>query len=67
MLVSSVARELGIERYSIHQIVRMLIERCEALQLYVRGSRRDAARHARWAIARLVRLYAQGETPQFRL
>jgi hypothetical protein len=66
-LVSSVARELGIERYSIHQIVRMLIERCEALQLYVRGSRRDAARHARWAIARLVRLYAQGETPQFRL
>ena len=66
-LVASVARELGIERYSVHQIVRMLIERCEALQLHVRGSRRDAARHARWAIARLVQLYAQGETPQFRL
>jgi hypothetical protein len=66
-LVTQVARELGIERYSVHQILRMLIERCEALRLYVRGSRRDANRHVRWAMARLARLYAQGETPQFRL
>lgn len=62
-LVASVARELNIERYTVYQILRMLIERCDALQLYVRGSRRAATRHARWALARLARLYAQGETP----
>jgi hypothetical protein len=66
-IVTSVARELGIERYSVHQILRMLIERCEALRLYVRGSQRAAARHSRWAVTRLARLYAQGETPQLPL
>ena len=62
-LITSVSRELGLERYSVHQILRMLIERCDALKLYVRGGRREAARHARWTLARLARLYAQGETP----
>jgi hypothetical protein len=37
------------------------------LKLYVRGSRRDAMRHARWILARLTRLYGQGETPHLRL
>lgn len=66
-LVASVARELDMERYSVHQILRMLIERCDTLQLYVRGSRRDALRHARWSLARLARLYGQGETPHLAL
>jgi len=66
-LVASLPRELAIERYSVYQILRMLIERCEALQLYVRGSRRDAARHMRWVLARLARLYVQGETPPLHL
>ena len=66
-LVNAVARELVMERYSLHQILRMLIERSESLKLYVRGSRRDALRHARWMLGRLARLYSQGETPQLRL
>ena len=66
-LVNAVARELVMERYSLHQILRMLIERSESLKLYVRGSRRDALRHARWMLERLARLYSQGETPQLRL
>jgi hypothetical protein len=66
-LVAAVARELAMERYSVHQILRMLIERCDALDLYVHGSRRDAARHVRWTLARLTRLYAQGETPHLPL
>jgi hypothetical protein len=66
-LVTSVSRELGLERYSVQQIVRMLIERSETLKLYVRGSRRDAVRSARWLLERVVSLYAQGETPHLRL
>ncbi len=66
-LIASVSRELGLERYSVQQIVRMLIERCETLKLYVRGNRRDAVRSARWLLERLASLYAQGETPHLRL
>jgi hypothetical protein len=66
-LVNSVARELGIERYSVHQILRILIERSESLQLFVQGNRRDAIRHSRWMLERLARLYSQGETPQLAL
>jgi hypothetical protein len=65
--VNAVARELAMERYSVHQILRMLIERSESLQLFVQGSRRDAIRHSRWMLERLVRLYAQGETPHLPL
>ncbi len=66
-LVASASRDLGLERYSVYQILRMLVERCEALKLYVRGSRRDAVRHVRWILGRLARLYAQGETPHLAL
>ena len=64
---NAVARELVMERYSIQQILRMLIERSESLKLFVRGNRRDALRHTRWMLGRLARLYSQGETPQLRL
>ena len=66
-LIDSVSRELGLERYSVQQIVRMLIERSDTLKLYVRGNRRDAVRSARWLLERLASLYAQGETPHLRL
>ena len=66
-LVACASRSLGIERYSVYQILRMLIDRCEALKLHVRGSRRDALRHVRWILGRVARLYAQGETPPLSL
>ncbi len=62
-LVAAVSRELGLPRYSVYQILRMLIERCERLGLFVRGSRRDAERNARWILGRVARFYSQGETP----
>jgi len=62
-LVDSVSRVAGVERYSVFQILRMLIERCDALKLHVRGTRRDASRHARLLVLRLARTYRQGETP----
>ena len=52
-----------MERYSVQQILRIIIERCETLKLYVRGGRRDAVRHSRWMLERLASLYSQGETP----
>jgi hypothetical protein len=66
-LVTAVARDLVMERYSIQQILRMLIERCDTLKLYVRGNRRDAVANARWMLERLATLYSQGETPQLPL
>jgi hypothetical protein len=66
-LVDAVARELGLERYSVEQILRMLIERCESLRLFVPGNRREAIHHCRWMLERLARLYSQGETPHLQL
>jgi hypothetical protein len=66
-LVANVARELSTERYTVQQILRMLIERSEALRLYVRGTRREALRHSRLMLERITRFYAQGETPQLPL
>lgn len=66
-LIESVSRELGLERYSAQQILRMLIERSEILKLYVRGSRRDAVSNSRWLLGRLATLYSQGETPHLPL
>ena len=63
VLVGGVARALGTERYSVQQILRMLIDRCDTLNLHVRGSRREALRHSRWMLERVVSLYSQGETP----
>jgi hypothetical protein len=66
-LTNAIARDLAMEPYSVNQILRMLIERCEALKLYVRGSRRDAVGYSRWMLERLASLYSQGETPQLPL
>src|SRR5579863_7946081 len=66
-LSTTVARALGIERYSVEQVLRMLIERAERLGLHVRGNRRDALSYSRWMLERLTGLYAQGETPHLPL
>jgi hypothetical protein len=62
-VVGAIAEEAGVERYTVHQIHRMVVERSESLKLHVRGSRRDALRHTRWMLLRLTRMYGQGETP----
>ncbi len=63
-LVIALTREAGFERYSVFQILRMAIQRADALDLYVRGSRRDALRHARWMLTRLLRTYETAPSPQ---
>jgi t-SNARE complex subunit (syntaxin) len=66
-LVRAAMRELNAERYSVEQILRMMIERAEKLHLWVRGSRRDSLRHSRWMVVYLTRLYEQGESPTLAL
>lgn len=67
-LVASAVRELDAERYCMQQHLRMLITRSDALGLYVgAGGRRRAISRTRRALARIARLYEQGETPHFRL
>jgi len=66
-LVNATMRELHAERYSVEQILRIVVERADKLGLWARGSRRDALRHARWMLVYLTRLYAQGESPRLSL
>src|SRR3954470_24649520 len=66
-LVNGTMREFGAARYSVEQILRIPVERAEKLGLWVRGSRRDSLRHARWMLVYLTRLYAQGESPTLSL
>src|SRR5579883_3393628 len=67
LLERVVARALDIDPYSVEQVLHMLIERCERLNLYLRGNQRDAQRYARWMLERLTGMYSQGETPQLSL
>ena len=64
VLVASVVRELDTDTYTVRQMLRMAIDRCAAMRLYVHGNRRDALRHARWMLARITRLYANRESPR---
>jgi hypothetical protein len=60
-------RELPAERYSVEQILRIVIERADKLGLWLRGSQRLALRQARRMLVNLTRLYAQGESPRLSL
>ena len=66
-LVSSVSREADVDRYTVYQVLRRAIDRSTELGLHLRGSRRDALRHARWMLIRLVRLTEQRPSPQIHL
>ena len=60
-LVNSLVRSTGFNRYSVYQILRMAIERCERLGLEVREPQRTALRRARRALAHLVHAYGHSE------
>jgi hypothetical protein len=76
---SSVLRELrnplrqrlvgsgAFSEYLVHQVLRLMIERCESLNLYVRGSRRQLKPHLLWVIARLAESYEERQLPRVSL
>lgn len=60
-LVAYLMRSTGVSRYSIFQILRMAIERCERLDLQVHIPQRQALREARAALVHLVHAYGHSE------
>lgn len=56
-----------IDDYTLHHVLRIAIEGSDNMQLYLRGSKRHAMPHARWLLARLVRLLDERERPRLNL
>lgn len=56
-LRKALIRDTGIDRYLAHQVMRVVIERCERRELYVRGAQREALRNVRRMMRRLTKLY----------
>jgi hypothetical protein len=53
--------------YLVHQVLRLVLERCEALDLYVQGSRRELRSHLIWLIGRLAESYEERQLPRVAL
>ena len=60
-------RRGAFSEYLVHQVLRLMIERSEGLDLYVRGSRRELKPHLIWVIARLAESYEERQLPRVAL
>ena len=66
-LRQQILRSGAFSEYLVHQVLRLMIERCESLNLYLRGSRRELKPHLRWVIARLAESYEERQLPHVSL
>jgi hypothetical protein len=66
-LRQKIVRSGAFSEYLVHQVLRLMIERCESLNLYVRGSRRELKAHLLWVIARLAESYEDRQLPRVSL
>jgi hypothetical protein len=57
----------AFSEYLVHQVLRLMIGRCERLDLYLRGSRRDLKPHLLWVAARLAESYEERRLPRVAL
>jgi hypothetical protein len=62
-----ILRSGAFSEYLVHQVLRLMIERCESLNLYVRGSRRELKPQLLWLIARLAESYEERQLPRVSL
>jgi Putative zinc-binding metallo-peptidase len=62
-----ILRSGAFSEYLVHQVLRLMIERCETLDLYVRGSRRGLREQLLWVIARLADSYEERQLPRVSL
>ncbi len=60
-------RSGAFSEYLVHQVLRLMIERCEALDLYLRGPRRELKPHLLWVIARLAESHEERQLPRVSL
>jgi hypothetical protein len=64
---TTLEQRAGTDRYGAQQLVRLAIERCEHLELYQRGSRREAIPKLRATLVRMARGYISSEELRLRL
>jgi hypothetical protein len=57
----------AFSEYLVHQVLRLMIERSETLDLYLRGSRRGLKAQLAWVIARLAESYEERQLPRVAL
>ena len=62
-----IVRSGAFSEYLVHQVLRLMIERCESLDLYLRGPRRELRAHLLWIIARLAESHAERQLPRVAL
>jgi hypothetical protein len=66
-LRQQIVRSGAFSEYLVHQVLRLMVDRCEALDLYVRGSRRELKGQLVWVIARLAESYEERQLPRVAL
>ncbi len=60
-------RSGAFSEYLVHQVLRLMIERCESLNLYLRGTRRALKPQLVWVIGRLAESYEERQLPRVAL
>jgi hypothetical protein len=66
-LRQQIQRSGAFSEYLVHQVLRLMIARCEALNLHVRGSRRELLGELKWVVARLAESYEERKLPRVAL
>lgn len=66
-LRQQILRSGAFSEYLVHQVLRLMIERSESLNLYVRGSRRELKGQLVWVVARLAESYEERKLPRVAL
>jgi hypothetical protein len=66
-LRQQIQRSGAFSEYLVHQVLRLMIERCEALNLYVRGPRRELRAHLLWVVGRLAESHEERQLPRVSL
>jgi hypothetical protein len=66
-LRKQIVRSGAFSEYLVYQVLRLMIERCESLNLYVRGSRRELKPHLLWVVARLAESHEDRQLPHVAL
>src|SRR6266404_465147 len=66
-LRQQIVRSGAFSEYLVHQVLRLMVDRCESLDLYVRGSRRALRAQLVWVIARLAESYEERQLPRVAL
>jgi hypothetical protein len=66
-LRQQILRSGAFSEYLVHQVLRLMIERSESLNLYVRGPRRELKAQLVWVVAKLAESYEERKLPRVAL